>query len=269
MGTEADGHGGPMRPPLPPREMGFAPTAAPANLWEDSLWFCLCSQSTASISSAGTCLCLSSGSCRPMSCSSSKLEPCAREARLSGISAALGGGSQFYQRDLAVIFHGRLLPLPQAVEGEARGGLGQRVERIRRHLSTGVCEAGASGPDSGTLALPNSPATPDPLRPQIRAAHLPSSPLRRPAGSSPTVNILPCGLDAAFRSAAASLDCGTPEAGTPTSGDTCVSGAEHGGLGSKSTPQGNTPHVLTRTARLKITGVGEDVRHQNPRAGGL
>lgn len=121
--------------------------------------------------------------------------------------------------------------------------------RIRRHLSTGVCEAGASRPDSGTLALPNSPATPDPLRPRIRAAHLPSSPL--PAGSSPTVNILPCGLDAAFCSAAASLDCGKPEAGTPTSGDTCVSGAEHGGLGGKATPQGNTPHVLTGTARLK------------------
>lgn len=60
-------------PHPPPQQQRLRPCG------ENSLWFPLHSQSGASASSAGSCSCTPSSSCRPASCSSSKCEPRAPE----------------------------------------------------------------------------------------------------------------------------------------------------------------------------------------------
>lgn len=212
-------------PHPPPQQQRLRPCG------ENSLWFPLHSQSGASASSAGSCSCTPSSSCRPASCSSSKCEPRAPEEmqphmRLPVLLGEarpprpLGGGGQSQGRAWAAGHRADCAPPFNRCLWRAHPARLRLADLTVGHLPYQIRQP------PQTPSIPN----PSPL------------PRRHPASSDPTAQKTSCRVAQLPLSSAARLHCGGPQAGTVTSGDMCASGAEHRGLGNtdsscKCTPQ--------------------------------
>lgn len=215
-----------------PRERGPLPCG------QNALWSCLCSRSTAWISSAGSCSCTPPRSCRPTSCSSSKCEPRAPEdTRLPGT------------------------PRCPSCEAELPRPLGcgrQGPEQTGPPLSAGVCGGHPRGRQGlADLAVGRLPC--QVLQPLQTPAPPRASPLPPPPASAQPAAV-PVPPPVVGLSCHSPRRRGLPQARTVTSGDTCLSDAEHRGLGStdsrcKSKPQRRctpTPPPCPRMARPEM-----------------